>query len=206
MRPFGLPLPSLRMLHGHDRLDLQNTNTESFTLAIRLPFHIVRRTQAGRYPLVDKGPDGVQSLTSVAPWESCWFTSSPCRSSSWTSAIILISVDARVSLIISWVQFLRDVCPLSPRLIREDLGSTREDQENCSLFHFRSKTLESADILLCNEDLDQSCVATGGSGVQRRPQLVVLGVDAGSSVQKDLHHLLIGCMERHKETMRGERK
>jgi len=61
----------------------------------------------------------------------------------------------------------------------------------CSLFHFRSKTLESADILLCNEDLDQSCVATGSSGVQRRPQLVVLGVDAGSSVQKDLHHLLI---------------
>lgn len=46
-------------------------------------------------------------------------------------------------------------------------------------------------ILLCDEDLDQSCVATRGGGVQRRPQLVILGVDAGSSVQQDLHHLFI---------------
>lgn len=45
--------------------------------------------------------------------------------------------------------------------------------------------------LLCDEDLDQSCVAAGGSSVQRRPQLIVLSVDTGSSVQQDLHHLLI---------------
>lgn len=44
-----------------------------------------------------------QSLTSVAPWESCWLTSSPCLSSSWMSPSIRLSVDARVSLIISWV-------------------------------------------------------------------------------------------------------
>lgn len=37
--------------------------------------------------------------------------------------------------------------------------------------------------LLCNKDYDQSCMATGGGGVQRRPQLVVLRVDIGSSVQ-----------------------
>lgn len=42
-------------------------------------------------------------LTSVAPWESCWLTSSPCLISSWMSPSILLSVDARVSLIISWV-------------------------------------------------------------------------------------------------------
>lgn len=46
-------------------------------------------------------------------------------------------------------------------------------------------------VLLCDEDLDQSSVATRGGGVQRRPQLVVLGVDAGSSVQQDLHHLFV---------------
>ena len=46
-------------------------------------------------------------------------------------------------------------------------------------------------VLLCNEDLDQSCVATCGRGVQWRPQFVVLSVDAGSSVQQDLHHLLV---------------
>lgn len=46
-------------------------------------------------------------------------------------------------------------------------------------------------VLLCDENLDQSCVTTCGSGVQRRPQFVVLSVDAGSSVQQDLHHLLI---------------
>lgn len=46
-------------------------------------------------------------------------------------------------------------------------------------------------VLLCNEDLDQSRVATCSGGVQRRPQLIVLSVDAGSSVQQDLHHLLI---------------
>lgn len=45
--------------------------------------------------------------------------------------------------------------------------------------------------LLCNEDLDQSCMAAGGSSVQRRPQLIVLSVDTGSSVQQDLYHLLI---------------
>lgn len=43
------------------------------------------------------------SLTSVAPWESCWLTSSSCLSSSWMSPSIRLSVDARVSLIISWV-------------------------------------------------------------------------------------------------------
>lgn len=43
------------------------------------------------------------SLTSVAPWESCWFTSSPCLSSSWMSPSMRLSVDARVSFIISWV-------------------------------------------------------------------------------------------------------
>lgn len=46
-------------------------------------------------------------------------------------------------------------------------------------------------ILLCDEDLDQSCVATRGGGVQRRPQLVILGIDAGSSVQQDLHHIFV---------------
>lgn len=46
-------------------------------------------------------------------------------------------------------------------------------------------------VLLCDEDLDESCVSTGGGGVQRRPQLVVLSVDAGASVQQDLHHLLV---------------
>lgn len=44
---------------------------------------------------------------------------------------------------------------------------------------------------LCNQDYDQSCMPTGGGGVQRRPQLVVLRVDISSSVQQDLHHLLI---------------
>lgn len=34
-------------------------------------------------------------------------------------------------------------------------------------------------------------MATGRSGVQRRPQLIVLSIDAGSTVQQDLHHLLI---------------
>lgn len=37
--------------------------------------------------------------------------------------------------------------------------------------------------LLCNKDCDQSRMATGGGGVQRRPQLVVLRVDIGTSVQ-----------------------
>lgn len=46
-------------------------------------------------------------------------------------------------------------------------------------------------ILLCDEDLDQSCVATRGGGVQWRPQLIILGIDAGSSVQQDLHHLFV---------------
>jgi len=36
-------------LHSHDRLDLQN-NKESFTLAIRLLFHIIRCMRAERYP------------------------------------------------------------------------------------------------------------------------------------------------------------
>lgn len=44
---------------------------------------------------------------------------------------------------------------------------------------------------LCNQDYDQSCMPTCGGGVQRRPQLVVLRVDIGASVQQDLHHLLI---------------
>lgn len=46
-------------------------------------------------------------------------------------------------------------------------------------------------VLLCNEDLDQPRVATCGGGVQRRPQLVVLSIDAGSSIQQDLHHFLV---------------
>lgn len=45
----------------------------------------------------------VGCLTSVAPCESWWLTSSPCLSSSWISPSNLLSVDARVSLIISWV-------------------------------------------------------------------------------------------------------
>lgn len=45
--------------------------------------------------------------------------------------------------------------------------------------------------LLCDEDLDQTRVAAGGGGVQRRPQLVVLRVDAGPPVQQDLHHLFV---------------
>lgn len=57
----------------------------------------------------------------------------------------------------------------------------------------RNKTLLGVHlrILLCDEDLDQSCVATRGGGVQRCPQLVILGIDAGSSVQQDLHHLFV---------------
>lgn len=45
--------------------------------------------------------------------------------------------------------------------------------------------------LLRDKDFDQSGMAARGGGVQRRPQLVVLGVDVGSSVQQDLHHLLV---------------
>ena len=43
------------------------------------------------------------SHTSVAPCESCWLTSSPRLINSWISPSILLSVDARVSFIISWV-------------------------------------------------------------------------------------------------------
>lgn len=45
--------------------------------------------------------------------------------------------------------------------------------------------------LLGYKDFDQSGMAAGGGGVQWRPQLVVLRVDVGSSVQQDLHHLLV---------------
>ncbi|KAG9340647.1 hypothetical protein JZ751_021203 [Albula glossodonta] len=54
---------------------------------------------AGMY--LRSGGGGVAYLTSVAPCESCRLTSSPPRSSSWMSPIILLSTDARVSLIIS---------------------------------------------------------------------------------------------------------
>lgn len=56
-------------------------------------------------------------------------------------------------------------------------------------------------VLLCDEDLDQPSVATRGGGMQRRPQLVVLGVDAGSSVQQDLHHLFVVIDTTLKEKM-----
>lgn len=46
-------------------------------------------------------------------------------------------------------------------------------------------------VLLRDEDFDQSGVAAGGGGMKRRPQLVVLSVDVGSSVQQDLYHLLV---------------
>lgn len=52
-------------------------------------------------------------------------------------------------------------------------------------------TAASVQHLLRDEDLDQSRVAAGGGGVQRRPQLVVLRVDAGAPVQQDLHHLFV---------------
>lgn len=45
----------------------------------------------------------VHHFTSVAPCESCWLTSSPCLSSSRMSSSMRLSVDARVSFIISWV-------------------------------------------------------------------------------------------------------
>lgn len=38
-------------------------------------------------------------------------------------------------------------------------------------------------ILLGDKDFHQSGMATGGGGVQRRPQLIVLRVDIGSPVQ-----------------------
>lgn len=40
-----------------------------------------------------------------------------------------------------------------------------------------------------NKELHQASVATGGSSVQRCPQLTVAGVHAGSSIQQTLHHL-----------------
>lgn len=45
--------------------------------------------------------------------------------------------------------------------------------------------------LLWNEYPDESCVATGGGGVQRRPELIVLSVNVSASVQQNLHHLLV---------------
>lgn len=45
--------------------------------------------------------------------------------------------------------------------------------------------------LLGNEYLHQSCVATGRSSMERRPQLVVLRIRTSSSVQEDLHHLFV---------------
>lgn len=54
-----------------------------------------------------------------------------------------------------------------------------------------SPTPASLHHLLRDEDLDQSRVAAGGGGMQRRPQLVVLRVDAGPPVQQDLHHLFV---------------
>lgn len=70
--------------------------------------------------------------------------------------------------------------------------------------------------LLCDEDLDQPRVATRGGGVQRRPQLVVLRVDAGAPVQQDLHHLFVVVdatlrwaervsLEGHAQSVRGAR-
>lgn len=40
-----------------------------------------------------------------------------------------------------------------------------------------------------NEELHQASMPTGGSSVQRCPQLTVAGVHAGSSIQQTLHHL-----------------
>ena len=44
---------------------------------------------------------------------------------------------------------------------------------------------------LRDEYLDEAGVAAGGGGVHGGPQLVVLGVDASSLAEQDLHHLLI---------------
>lgn len=49
--------------------------------------------------------------------------------------------------------------------------------------------LEKVKISRLNEELHQASVPTGGSSVQRCPQLAVAGVHAGSSVQQTLHHL-----------------
>lgn len=45
--------------------------------------------------------------------------------------------------------------------------------------------------LLYNQYLDKSSMATSSSSVQRSPQFVVLSIDTGSSVQQDLHHVLV---------------
>ena len=40
-----------------------------------------------------------------------------------------------------------------------------------------------------HQELHQPRMATGGGGVQGRPQLAVARVDAGARVQKTLHHV-----------------
>lgn len=46
-----------------------------------------------------------------------------------------------------------------------------------------------ASHLRLDQELHQSGVPTGGSSVQRCPQLAVAGVDAGAGIQQALHHL-----------------
>lgn len=97
-------------------------------------------------------------------------------------------------------------CALMTTQDAEQLGRDANEQAGSGLIKHanRRKTLPGVQlrVLLCDEDLDQSCVATRGGGVQRRPQLVILGIDASSSVQQDLHHLFIvidTTLERKKE-------
>lgn len=65
---------------------------------------------------------------------------------------------------------------------------SQEEEKNTGIRRFYAVLIQD---LLCDEDLDQPRVAAGGGGVQRRPQLVVLRVDAGPPVQQDLHHLFV---------------
>lgn len=43
--------------------------------------------------------------------------------------------------------------------------------------------------LRLDQELHQSSVPTGGSSMQRRPQLAVAGIHAGAGIQQALHHL-----------------
>lgn len=63
------------------------------------------------------------------------------------------------------------------------LSSARRKPSGLSLTrsHWRYSRLD--------QELHQSCVPTGGSSMQRCPQLAVAGVDAGTGVQQALNHL-----------------
>lgn len=73
----------------------------------------------------------------------------------------------------------------------KQVGSRLIKRANCREPRPPSPAAVYVQDLLCDEDLDQARVAASGGGVQWRPQLVVLRVDAGSPVQQDLHHLFI---------------